>query len=90
MAFPKQIGNEKVSADALAQMRERQRLDTLWMAYQNVALDSCDLGSFRFLQVGEGCTFAEVPARYSDTQFGTGWRHVLVGVVDLETGEIRS
>jgi hypothetical protein len=81
------LGNEKPDAEALRQMRER---GGSWAAYKCVALDASDLGDLRFLQFGEGRTFSEPPQRYPDTQFGIGWRYLLVGVVNLETGEIES
>ena len=81
----KLYGDAKPSPEALAQMRER---GGTWACYQNHALDSAGLGELRFLQYGEGRTYAIPPERYPDTQFGTGWRHVLVGRVNLESGEI--
>ena len=83
--MPKLIGEAKPSPEALQQMRER---GGQWAAYQNHAMDSAGLGELRFLQYGEGRTFATPPDRYPDTQFGTGWRHLLVGRVDLATGAI--
>jgi hypothetical protein len=84
----KLLGNVTPSPEALAAMRERNRLGAQWAAFQNHALDSANLGGLRFLQIGDGCTFATPPERYPDTKFGTGWRHLLVGFVNLETGEI--
>ena len=82
----KLIGDAKIDSEALEQMRSR---GGNWAAYQNHAFDSAGLGDLRFLQYGEGRTFAEAPSRYPDTpQFGTGWRHLFVGLVDLETGDI--
>jgi hypothetical protein len=82
------LGDGAIHPDALATMRDRQRAGTAWHAYQNHALDSAGLGELRFLQVGDGCTYREAPVRYTDTSHGTGWRHVHVGVVNLETGAI--
>lgn len=81
----KLIGNAKPDSEALQQMHER---GGDWAAYQNHAMDSAGLGELRFLQYGEGRTFATPPDRYPDTQHGTGWRHLLVGHVNLESGEI--
>ena len=82
----KMIGNQKVAEEALVQMRE---MEGSWAAYQNHAMDSSDLGGLRFLRFGEGATFAEPPERYPDTpKLGTGWRHLHVGTVNLETGDI--
>jgi len=82
------LGNPTIDPEALQQMRERNRPGTQWAAFQNHAMDSADLGGLRFLQVGEGCTFVTPPERYPDTQFGTGWRHLHCGFVNLETGTI--
>lgn len=81
----KPLGNPVISPEALQQMRERAGT---WAAYQNVALDSSDLGDLRFLQVGPTNTFKEAPEKYPDTQFGIGWRYVHVGFVNLATGAI--
>jgi hypothetical protein len=67
----------------------RQRGGT-WAVYQNHAMDSADLGGLRFLQVGEGCTIAIAPERYPDSHLGVGWRYLLVGRVNLESGEIEA
>lgn len=83
----KLIGNPTIDAEALKQMRER---GGSWAIYQNVALDSADLGNLRFLQVGPSNTFKEAPERYPDTQFGVGWRYVHVGFVNLAIGAIES
>jgi hypothetical protein len=84
----KLLGNATINPETLTTMRERNRRGTDWAAIQNHALDSADIGGLRFLQIGEGCTFATPPERYPNTQFGTGWRHLLVGFVNLETGKI--
>lgn len=71
--------------ESLEQMRI---LGGQWAAYQNMALDSASLGGIRFLKIGEGCTYTTAPDRYPDTKFGVGWRYLLVGMVNLETGQI--
>lgn len=68
-------------------MRDRSSGGT-WAAYQNVALDSADLGHLRFLKYGPDCTLKEPPARYPDTADFIGWRYVYIGTVNLETGEV--
>ena len=84
----KLIGDAKPSPEAIQQMREHIEPGQKFATYQNMALDSASVGELRFLKIGKGCTFTEAPARYPDTQFGTGWRHLHCGFVDLETGEI--
>lgn len=79
------LTDEKPSAEALATMRER---GGTWAAYECHALDSSEVGQLRFLAFGEGRTFAEAPERMPDTQHGIGWRYVLVGYVNLATGDI--
>lgn len=74
----------KIDMEALVTMGER---GGKWAVYQNMALDSADLGGLRFLQVGEGCTFKKAPERYPDTH-GIGWRYLHCGFVDLNTGLI--
>jgi len=84
----KPIGDAKPHREALEQMRERTEPGQRWAAYQNMALDSADVGGLRFLKIGKDCTYTEAPAKYPDTQFGTGWRYLHCGFVNLETGEI--
>jgi hypothetical protein len=83
--MPKLIGDVKPSPEALKQMRER---GGEWFAYQNHAMDSAGLGDLQFLQCGEGRTYATPPARMPDTQHAIGWRYLLVGKVNLETGTV--
>jgi hypothetical protein len=83
----KLIGDAKPEPEALAQMRER---GGEWFAYQNMDLGSRDIGHLTFLKVGPGQTFVTPPERRPDFPGGSlGWRYLLVGKVDLETGEIR-
>jgi len=51
-------------------------------------MDSASLGHLQFLCCGPGRTFTEPPARMPDTQHAIGWRYVLVGKVNLESGMI--
>lgn len=83
----KPIGNIRPDDFALKQMRDR---GGVWGAYQNVALDSADLGDLRFLQIGPTNTYKTAPERYPDTQFGIGWRYVHVGFVNLTNGDIQT
>ncbi len=47
------------------------------------------LGDLQFLQCGRGRTFKEPPARMPDTPQSINWRFLLVGIVDLQQGQIR-
>jgi hypothetical protein len=79
------IGNPTISPEALATMRER---GADWFAYQSHDMSSRTLGDLQFLQCGPSRTYSEPPARMPDTEHGLGWRYLLVGKVNLETGEI--
>jgi hypothetical protein len=82
------IGEGTVHPESLRQIRER---GGTWAAYQNHAMDSAGLGHLQFLRYGVGCTFAAPPDSYpADTVSGAGWRYLLVGFVDLSTGQIVS
>lgn len=81
----KLLGNVKPSPEALTTMRER---GGDWFAYQNHALDSAGLGDLQFLQCGEGRTYQTPPPRMPDTQHALGWKYLLTGKVNLESGEI--
>jgi hypothetical protein len=87
MAVHQLLGDATVHETSLGQMKER---GGKWAAYQNVALDSVGLGHLQFLKYGEGCTFTVPPDKYpSDTEHGMGWRYLLVGSVDFESGSIK-
>src|SRR5690242_2228153 len=81
----KLIGDVRPSAEALQTMRARGG-DCI--AYQNHCFDSSSLGDLQFLQCGAGRTYVTPPPRMPDTQHGIGWRYILVGRVNLETGSI--
>ena len=81
------LGDEKPAPEALEKMRKR---GGKWAAYQNHDMGSASLGHLQFLNVGEGCTFTEAPERMPDSHLGIGWRYVLVGFVNLETGAIEA
>jgi len=82
------LGSEKPDPAVLKIIRDRLKLGQAWWAYQNVALDSAGLGECQYLCCGPGCTFAEPPARMPDSHLRIGWRYLLVGKVNLETGTI--
>lgn len=75
-----------IHSEALSAMRER---GGNWAVYENHDLSSANVGHMQFLKYGEGCTYAEAPAKYPDSAHGLGWRYVYVGTVDLEAGMIR-
>jgi hypothetical protein len=82
------LGTVKPDATVLAILRERLKPGQTWFAFQNHPMDSADLGRLQFLCCGSGCTFTDPPARMPDSHLGIGWRYLLVGKVDMETGEI--
>jgi hypothetical protein len=82
----KLLGNVIPSPEALTTIRER---GGDWFAFQSRDMSSRTLGDLQFLQCGPGRTYLEPPARMPDTKHGIGWRYLLVGKVNLETGEIQ-
>lgn len=82
------IGDEKPCDDALRQMRGSTGEGQRWAAYQNHDMSHSLLGHLQFLRCGKDCTFQDAPRRMPDTRLGIGWRYVLVGIVDLDTGDI--
>jgi len=82
------LGTEKPDLAVLTILRERLKPGQTWFAYQNHAMNSADLGRLQFLCCGPGCTFTKPPERMPDTIDAIGWRYLLVGRVDMETGEI--
>ena len=69
---------------ALKTMRER---GGTWAVYQNMALDSSLAGHYQFLKVGDGCTYLAPPTKYPmDTSYGTGWKYLYRGMLNLSTG----
>lgn len=63
---------------------------TQWYAYQNQDMSSGMLGHLQYLSVGPGRTYKAAPRRMPDTEAFIGWRYVLVGRVNLETGKIET
>jgi hypothetical protein len=61
----------------------------VWACYQNQALDSPDAGKLRFLKIGvAGKPIATPPLRHPNTPDFSGWHYGLVGIVNLEFGEV--
>jgi hypothetical protein len=79
---------EKPDVEVLQILRERLKPGQTWFCYENVALDSEILGHRQFLCCGEGCTLSEPPTRMPDTAHAIGWKYLLIGHVDMTTGEI--
>lgn len=77
--------NKKPDAEALTLMKER---GGDWFAYENHDLGHSQCGHLKFLKCGAGCTFPTPPNRLPDTATAIHWRYVLIGKVNLETGEI--
>ena len=73
---------------ALDQMRERKLTGT-WYAYENHDLGHPQVGHLKFLCCGAGQTLSVPPERMPDMSGDINWGYVLIGYVDLETGEIR-
>jgi hypothetical protein len=82
------LGTEKPDLAVLTILRERLKPGQTWFAYQNHAMDSASLGHLQFLCCGSGCTRETPPERMPDSHLGIGWRYLLVGEVNLETGDI--
>lgn len=78
---------EAPEPEALRLLRER---GGRWFAYQNQDLGHPEVGHLVFLKCGPGCTFETPPERCPDYPEHIMWRYVLVGEVNLETGEIGS
>ena len=85
----KLLGTEKPDPAVLTILRERLKPGQTWWVFQNHALDSVGLGDCKFLCCGPGCTFEQPPQRMPDSHLGIGWRYLLVGTVNLETGDIQ-
>lgn len=60
-----------------------------WAVYECRALDSHFAGDRQCLKFGPGCTHTTPPQFAPDSPTsGPGWMYPLLGVVNLETGEI--
>ncbi len=81
----KLLGDGKIDPSTLAAIKQR---GGAWAAFQNVALDSSELGAVQFLRYGPECTFKAPPEALPDTRSGVGWRFRHVGFVDLTAGKI--
>ena len=82
----KLLGNEPIGPEALETMRSR---GGDWFAYQSHDTGSRTLGHLTFLQCGPERTFKVPPPHAPDGPHGLGWRYLLVGKVNLETGAIK-
>lgn len=84
------IGDAKPDTAAVTRMRASSYNfeGTKWVAYQNHDLGHPDLGHLKFLAVGPLNTIHTAPDRLPDMERELNWRYVLVGYVDLESGEI--
>lgn len=79
---------QEIDKEALAQMRA---LEGRWAVYENQLLGSANSGHLQFLKFGAECTYADPPVRYPvDNAHGMGWRYILAGEVNLETGQVES
>lgn len=77
----------RVARYALSRMRER---GGTWFAYAPMCSDAPD-DDLRYLQVGPRCPYRRPPARFPDTNhLGSGFSHLLLGMVDLEDGVVRA
>lgn len=74
-----------IHPDSLAQLRAK---GGTWAVYENVAMDSADLGLQQFIKYGPGCTFERPPEKCPDTPHGLGWKFKHVGYVDLASGRV--
>ena len=79
------LGDEKVGPETLETIRKK---GGKWFAYQNHDLGDRNIGNLQFLKAGPECTFPWPPPRMPDTERTIGWRYILVGKLDLATGEI--
>jgi len=82
----KLIGDEKPDERSISLMRKG---GGDWYAYQNHALDSENVGHLQFLMCGSNCTYKDPPKHLPDSHLGIGWRYLLVGKVNLKSGEIK-
>ena len=81
----KLLGDPTIHPTVLQTLRER---GGNWYTYQSHDMSSATLGDLQFLQCGEGRTYKTLPTRVPDTQHGLGWKYLLVGKANLETGMI--
>ena len=74
-----------IEIELLDQLRAR---GGTWAVYRNEVMDSVDYGRTVALQVGPGCTHETPPKNLPDGEHGIGWKYLLAGMVDMETGEL--
>lgn len=84
----KLIGEPEIEALTLGMMRDQKAGNAEWFTYQNHDLGSSQVGHLQFLQCGPNCTYKEAPKKMPDSHLGIGWRYLLVGKVDLDSGGI--
>jgi hypothetical protein len=82
------ISSGEIDPEVLEIMRSRHSEGKKWAAYRNSDLSSPNAGHLTFLQVGEGCTYPTAPPKHPDTPSLIGWRYLLIGFVELESGDI--
>ena len=72
-----------VEGSVLSRMREK---GGTWFAYAPSCSDTSD-DRIRYLRVGPRGPYRRPPGRFPDTNhLGSGFSHLLAGVVDLESG----
>lgn len=75
--------------DMIGILRSKAKEGTAFYAYQNAELSPSNGKELVFLLVGPECTYTQPPPHAPDNpSYGTGWKMLLVGRVDLEKGEI--
>lgn len=75
--------------DMIDMLRAKAKEGTTFYAYENAELNPSNGQQVVFLLVGPGCTYTQPPPHAPDSQaYGTGWKMLLKGRVDLEKGEI--
>lgn len=83
-------GDETAHPEALEAMQNSpaNHPTTQWAAYQNQDLSHPHLGHLKFLAVGPHNTLSKPPLRHPDMPTESFWRYVLVGWVNLTSGQI--
>ena len=78
--------------EAIAALRLRHAnygtADDRIAVYQNQALDSHAAGHLVFIIIGPSRTLKQAPERAPDGPYGTGWKYLHVGFLDLETNQL--
>lgn len=89
--LPGQSADSPIDPQSLAFMRAHPcATGQEWYAFQNADLGSYDVGRQQYVKCGPGCGIPSVPRHAPDTQAcGLGWRYLLAGIVDVDTGLVR-